>query len=158
MTVYAALRWRLDRLACAMRRFDLRASGARVGRDVKVFGRFTWVGDPGNLQIGDRCTINEGVLFNARDALSIGCDVHLSAGVQLHTAGLDPMPGARRHLRAPIRIEDGVWIASGAIVTKGVTIGRNAIVGANAVVVRDVPPDTLVAGVPAEIVRTLERR
>lgn len=56
---------------------------------------------------------------------------------------------------APIRIERGVWIAAGATVLQGVTVGHNAVVAAGAVVTKDVPPRTLVAGVPATAIRAL---
>lgn len=59
---------------------------------------------------------------------------------------------------APIKVERGVWIAAGALITPGVTIGRNSVVAAGAVVTKDVPPYTIVAGVPAKVIRKLERR
>jgi maltose O-acetyltransferase len=55
----------------------------------------------------------------------------------------------------PVRIGDDVWIGTGAVILKGVTIGARAIVGAGAVVNRDVPPDVIVAGNPARVVKNL---
>ena len=52
--------------------------------------------------------------------------------------------------RAPVVVEDDVWIGANAIVRSGVTVGRGAVVGGGAVVTRDVEPYTIVAGVPAE--------
>ena len=52
-------------------------------------------------------------------------------------------------------IEDGVWIGAGALVLPGVTIGRGAIVAGGAVVAADVPPNAIVGGVPAKVLRTL---
>lgn len=57
---------------------------------------------------------------------------------------------------APIKIEQGAWVTVGAIVLPGVTIGKNAIVAAGAVVTRDVPPYTLVGGVPAKTIKNLQ--
>jgi len=52
-------------------------------------------------------------------------------------------------------IKRNAWIGAGATILPGVTIGENAIVAAGAVVSRDVPPNTVVAGVPANVVKTL---
>jgi len=57
---------------------------------------------------------------------------------------------------APVEIHDGAWICTGAVLLPGVTIGREALVAAGAVVAADVAPRTLVAGVPARAVKTLE--
>jgi acetyltransferase-like isoleucine patch superfamily enzyme len=57
---------------------------------------------------------------------------------------------------APIKVEKGAWITVGAIILPGVTIGKNSIVAAGAVVTKDVPPYTLVGGVPAKIIKNLK--
>jgi acetyltransferase-like isoleucine patch superfamily enzyme len=56
---------------------------------------------------------------------------------------------------APIAIERNVWLGAGATVLQGVTIGSDAVVAAGAIVTRDVPPRTLVAGVPAQVLREI---
>ena len=56
--------------------------------------------------------------------------------------------------RLPITIEDDVWLGAGATVVGGVTIGRGSIVAAGSVVTRDVEPFSVVAGVPATLVRS----
>ncbi|RCV66104.1 maltose O-acetyltransferase [Methanophagales archaeon] len=55
-----------------------------------------------------------------------------------------------------IRIENDAWIGAGAIILPNVTIGEGAVVGAGAVVIKDVPPYTVVAGVPAKEIKKLE--
>ena len=60
-------------------------------------------------------------------------------------------------VRGSIRIGDGCWIGSGVTVVSGVTIGTGAVVAAGSVVTKDVPPNSLVAGVPARLVRQLGR-
>ncbi|MBI4818115.1 MAG: hypothetical protein HY791_17770 [Deltaproteobacteria bacterium] len=65
----------------------------------------------------------------------------------------------RRNQRPPARpvtIEDDVWIGAKASILPGVTIGRGAVIGVSAVVAHDVPPFTIVAGVPARHVRKLD--
>jgi acetyltransferase-like isoleucine patch superfamily enzyme len=77
--------------------------------------------------------------------------------VQLISSGhpLDPATRLRSITTAPIRIGRGVWIAAGATVLQGVTVGEDAVVAAGAVVTKDVPPRTLVGGVPAQVIRSL---
>ncbi len=85
------------------------------------------------INIGDDCAISENVLI--RDS-----DNHVIE---------DGKP-----VSAPIDIGDHVWVGIGATILKGVTIGDGAVVAAGAVVTRDVPPNSLVAGVPAVVKRT----
>ncbi len=56
----------------------------------------------------------------------------------------------------PVVFEDNVWIGDSAIICKGVTIGKNSIIGAGAVVTKDVPPNSIFAGNPAKLVKSLE--
>jgi acetyltransferase-like isoleucine patch superfamily enzyme len=56
-----------------------------------------------------------------------------------------------------IVIEDDVWLGAGAIITDGVRVGRGAVVAAGAVVTQDVPPHTVVGGVPARVIKAIEK-
>jgi len=56
---------------------------------------------------------------------------------------------------APVKIADNVWIGMNAVILKGVTIGENSVVAAGAVVTKPIPPNTVVAGNPAVVVRQL---
>ena len=53
-------------------------------------------------------------------------------------------------------IEDDVWLGAGAIITDGVRVGKGAVVAAGAVVTKDVPPHTVVGGVPAKLIKTID--
>ena len=55
----------------------------------------------------------------------------------------------------PVVIEAGAWVCTGAVLLPGVTVGRGSVVGAGSVVTRDVPPNTLVSGVPAVVIKQL---
>jgi acetyltransferase-like isoleucine patch superfamily enzyme len=110
----------------------------------------------GSLRIGDRTFINSGVSICAQSAVSIGSDCaignySLIMDTDFHVPGdLLALPAAH-----PVVIEDGVWLGARVTVLKGVTIGEGAVVAAGAVVTKDVPPRTVVGGVPARIIRTL---
>jgi maltose O-acetyltransferase len=114
------------------------------------------VSTDGPLTIGDRTYINYGTSISAMTGVSIGRDCLIGNYVivmdsDFHDVHDHALPGKA----APIIIEDEVWLAARSIVLKGVRIGKGAVVAAGAVVTKDVPARTLVAGVPAKVIRTL---
>jgi acetyltransferase-like isoleucine patch superfamily enzyme len=110
-----------------------------------------------NLRLGRNVFVNHGCTAMDFGGIDIGDDVMIGPNVQLISSGhpLDPATRRRSITTAPIRIGSGVWIAAGAMVLQGVTVGDDAVVAAGAVVTKDVPPRTLVAGVPAQVIRAL---
>ncbi len=109
------------------------------------------------LRVGANVFVNHGCTLNDMGGIEIGDDAMLGPNVTLLTSGHPTAVADRRAgiTIAPIRIGVDVWIAAGATVLGGVSIGDGAVVAAGAVVTRDVPPATLVAGVPARAIRTL---
>ena len=93
-----------------------------------------------------------GLLLSSRAAITIGDGVAIAEDVIIRDHDGHIISGGRAE-RLPIAIGDHVWIGMRAMILKGVTIGSGAIVAAGAVVTRDVPPNTLVAGNPARIIR-----
>ena len=112
---------------------------------------------PENIEMGDNCMVNEGVLLTAMESIKIGDYVHLSPYSIITTGGLDyrKIMAERKHIARPIIIEDGVWIGSGAIVNPGVTVGKNSVIGAGSVVVSDIPADSVAVGVPAKVIKKI---
>lgn len=108
------------------------------------------------LTLGKRVIINDQVQITDLGGIHLAYDVLIGPGASLITVNhqLDP---AHRHdlMVAPITIQQNAWVGAKAIILPGVTIGRNAVVGAGAVVTRDVPADTVVAGVPAKVMKTI---
>ena len=109
-----------------------------------------------NTTVGAHVFINAGCKFQDQGGIFIGDEVFIGHNVVLATLDHDMDP-AKRPLLHPgaIHIGNRVWIGSGAIVTKGVTIGDGSVVAAGAVVTKDVPPNVVVGGVPAKIIKEL---
>jgi maltose O-acetyltransferase len=169
----AGLHWRLilARLVLAplpihvgprLRSMVLRIAGFRIGRGTLMSGTPTITGPKGlyrNLIVGRECYFNVGCSLDLGETLTIGDRVSLGHGVMLLTTSHDPGPAAHRAGAArssPVSIGEGAWLGTRCVVLPGVQVGAGAIVGAGAVVNRDVPPHTVVAGVPAKVIRQLD--
>lgn len=113
-----------------------------------------------NIRLGEGSFVNFGCFFLDLAPIRIGRHTLVGPSVQLLTAH-HPLDAAVRRtgLEAgrPIEIGDDCWIGGGAVICPGIRIGDRAIVGAGAVVTRDVAADTVVAGNPARVLRTLPR-
>ena len=110
----------------------------------------------GRLAIGTRSFISTNVRFSGDAGITIGSFAQIAANVCFETASheVDFAPGhARVTVQKPIVVGDHVWIGMNAIILPGVTIGRGAVIAAGAVVSKDVPPMTVVGGVPAKPLR-----
>lgn len=112
---------------------------------------------PENLVLGDGVVIGVNASLGAHSPIHIGHRVRISKDVQIETAGLDFLTGPPpyRHQSKPIVIEEGVWIGTRSMVLGGVHIGAHAVIASGSIVTRDVPPRTLVAGIPAKVIRQL---
>lgn len=129
-----------------------------AGLPENPFNPHAWViGDP---VIGEGTWIGAFTVIDGSGGLTIGTGCDISSGVHIYTHS-----SARRCVsgrafsdveRESVRIGDRVFIGANAVINMGVTIGDEAVVGAGAVVTRDVPPRTVVAGVPARPVATVE--
>jgi acetyltransferase-like isoleucine patch superfamily enzyme len=132
-----------------------------IGDRVKIWSHIhitqLSVGDKARLTIGDHTFINTGVIISARNKIQIGKNCQIANqviimdndfhGIENRSTPEDP---------EPVIIEDNVWLATRCTILKGVTIGQGAVVAAGAVVTRDVPPYTLVGGIPAKIIRYIK--
>jgi acetyltransferase-like isoleucine patch superfamily enzyme len=113
-----------------------------------------------SIAIGQHSLIGEHNVIRGQGGVTIGDRVYTSPFVQIvavnHVFDDPTVPFVDQGITAEgIVIEDDVWIGSGAVITDGVRIGAGAVVAGGAVVTQDVPPHTIVGGVPAKVIRTI---
>ena len=167
-----------DPLNTAMRAVIWRASARRVGRGLQVgsgvgfkhvetfsIGEGVFIGAQsylqgrfdGTFEIGDHVWIGPQSYFDARDLILeeyVGWGPGARVLGSAHTGMPVNVPIIQTDLDIkPVRIEAWADIGTNAVILPGVTVGRGSIVGAGAVVTRDVPPLSVVAGVPARVIR-----
>ena len=109
------------------------------------------------IRVGHNVFINQNCTFYDLGGLDIADEVMIGPNVSIITAGhpLEPSPRRAVTIGKPIVIERNVWIAAGATIIGGVTVGENSVVAAGSVVTKDVPPNTLVGGNPARVIRSI---
>ena len=132
---------------------------AKIGNNLKIW-HFTYVGD--NVEIGDNVKI--GSLVHIDYDVKIGENTMIEGSVYIPPLSVigkdvfigpaaaltnDPYPPSEKLVG--ITIEDNAVVGSRAVIRAGVTVGKNSVIAMGAVVTKDVPPDTVVAGVPAQI-------
>jgi maltose O-acetyltransferase len=138
-----------------------RAAGLKIGErsrllgTLQITGRASW---KDQLVIGADTVFTGPIRVDIEAPVVIGDRVRIGPDVMLLT--VDHRIGERAFrcggsFARPIAIADGVWIGARALILPGVSIGAGAVVAAGAVVTHDVPADSLVAGVPARVIRTL---
>ncbi len=111
-----------------------------------------------NITTGKNFYANHGLVILDAAPVTFGDDVMLAPGVLISTA-THPLDAVKRNkgieTAKAINIGNSVWIGMGAKILEGVNIGDNAVIAAGAVVNKDVPANTLVAGVPAKVIKHL---
>jgi acetyltransferase-like isoleucine patch superfamily enzyme/glycosyltransferase involved in cell wall biosynthesis len=135
-----------------LRRLLLKLFGAKVGRGARVHPSAR-VELPWNVDLGDDVIIGDHAIVYSMGKISIGRGTNISQYAHLCAASHDYTTRKLPVLTPPITIGDEVWIAADAFIGPGVTIGNRAVVGARATVTKDVPPDQVVAGPDAAIVK-----
>lgn len=110
-----------------------------------------------NIHFGQNVFVNSGCRFQDQGGIWIGDNALIGHNAVLATLNHDPAPAKRGNLiPGKIVIGRNVWLGANVTVLPSVTIGDGAIVAAGAVVTKDVPSNTVVAGVPAKVIRSLE--
>ncbi len=116
------------------------------------------------ISIGNNTHLGEGCHISAITKILIGNNVLMGRRISIidnshgeATSKVFLEPPSKRKLtsKGPIVIEDNVWIGDKVTILSGVTIGVNSIIGANSVVTKNVPPNSIVGGIPAKIIKTI---
>lgn len=140
----------------------------KIGSDVKIvsLSRYNRAGinhpcqiaveEKASLTIGDRVGMS-GVSIYAAEKITIGNDVLLGANSRVYDTDFHPLSAAERlasksPATAAVEIHDAVWLGAGVTVLKGVTIGARTVVAAGSIVTKDLPADSLAAGIPARVI------
>ena len=109
--------------------------------------------EPSRIHIGERSIIGDNSILDGRNGIYIGEDVVFASNVRIWTEQhdhRDPWFRCETQEKKPVIIDKHAWIGSHTIILHSVHIGEGAVVAAGAVVTKDVPPFTLVAGIPAK--------
>ena len=132
-----------------------------IGDDCRIASYITktelCTGKGAELIIGDGVNLNYGVSIGVKKSVRIGNRVRFGPYARVIDSDFhDVYNRALPAVPAPVVIEDDAWIGMNAVILPGVRIGRGSIVGTGCVVTKDVPPFTVVGGVPAKVIRELD--
>ncbi|MEE8671611.1 MAG: 2,3,4,5-tetrahydropyridine-2,6-dicarboxylate N-acetyltransferase [Heyndrickxia faecalis] len=147
-----------DRRNSAIPLLDLKGINARIEPGVTIRDRVE-IGNNAVIMMGAviniGAVIGEGTMIDMNAVLggraTVGKNCHIGAGAVL--AGVIEPPSAN-----PVVIEDDVLIGANAVILEGVRVGKGAVVAAGAVVTQDVPPHTVVAGIPAKVIKEIDEK
>ncbi len=147
-----------DRRNSAIPLLDLKNIKARIEpgaiiRDQVEIGDNAVIMMGASINIGS--VIGEGTMIDMNVVLggraTVGKNCHIGAGSVL--AGVIEPPSAK-----PVVVEDDVVVGANAVILEGVTVGKGAVVAAGAIVTEDVPPNTVVAGTPARVIKEIDEK
>lgn len=118
--------------------------GSAIGEGLKIgnnssIGPYSYIGCSGYIEIGDNVMMSPRVSIYAENHLFDHPDLSIKE------------QGVKREF---VKIEDDCWIAANTIILAGVTIGRGSVIAAGSVVTKDIPPYSVVGGVPAKVIKS----
>lgn len=156
---------------------SVKPDAVMIGDHVSCYAGCSFaIGKEGKCTIGD-FTLMNGALVMAEERIEIGSHCLISWNVGIADSDFHPLEAAQRRTDAhalapffknrpprpklrtvPVVIADNVWIGMNAVILKGVRIGENSVVAAGAVVTKSVPPNVVVAGNPAVVIKELREQ
>lgn len=129
--------------------------GENVFFDYNVYIKYPWL-----LRVGNEVSVNRGTqfypAFHGNYRVIVGNNVYIAPNVSFHASGHD-VNDLSQLIGGDIVIADNVWIGANAVILPGVTIAQGSVIGAGSVVTKDVPINSVAAGVPAKVIKTLSQ-
>ena len=143
-------------LGVSLRRRFLVKHFARCGKGPYILERCRFV-NPQSLELGDYVRISQGVVINAGGGVTIGDYVGIGPDVKIWSINhrydrLDEPIYRQGWTKAPVVLEDDVWLAANCFVKPGVVIGKGTVVSAGTILAKSVRPYSIVAGNPGRVV------
>lgn len=140
---------------CEIRQLLSEIIGDPIAESTEI--RLPFYSDYGhNIKLGERIFFNANVMMVDLGGITIEDDVLTGPGAYLVSVNRKLTPSKRRELDLnSVLIKKNAWIGAKAVILPGVTVGENAVVAAGAVVTKDVEANTVVAGVPAKIIKKI---
>ena len=119
-------------------------------------GSLIWILEGGTISFGGGGYTAGNNLIIAKESVVIGSNCQIAFGVTIsdHDFHKTYTNGIQNNETLPVKIGDGVWIGMNATILKGVSVGDGAIIAAGSVVTKDIPSHSMVAGVPAKVIKT----
>ncbi|GGD29432.1 2,3,4,5-tetrahydropyridine-2,6-dicarboxylate N-acetyltransferase [Pontibacillus salipaludis] len=147
-----------DRRNSAIPTLDLKNVNARIEPGAIIRDQVE-IGDGAVIMLGAAINIGsvvgEGTMIDMNVVLggraTVGKNCHIGAGAVL--AGVIEPPSAK-----PVVVEDEVVVGANAVILEGVTVGKGSVVAAGSIVTQDVPPNTVVAGTPAKVIKEIDEQ
>lgn len=133
----------------------IRLFGAKLGKNVTIRANVDIL-YPFNLEVGNNSLIETECYVACYAPVKIGNNVAIATRTVIMNGTHRPFDPKFTVVAEPITIEDGVWIGCNSTILGGVTIHQSAVVGAASLVNKDVPPYTLVGGVPARPIKRFD--
>jgi len=154
----------IDFLGCApingkIKKLLLQSRGAKVGKRFICY-QGVWIDMPRKIKIGDDVDLSKDVTITTGGGVFIGSRVLIGYGSKILSTNhripesIEQPIRFSGHESKAVTINDDVWIGASVVVLPGVTIGRGSVVAAGAVVTKAVPEYSIVAGIPAKIIRS----
>lgn len=142
------------------RAFPARGGPIHIGANSVVRAGTMLLPSGGWIHIGERTSLNQYIVINGEGGVSIGSDVMIAAFVGMFAANhgfSDPSIPMRQQgmtSKGGIVIEDDVWIGAHCVILDGVRIGHGSVIAAGSVVSKNIEPFSVVAGVPARVIKS----